>query len=201
MGKGPDLTKLAPFAGGFAILLCLQCVGLAATAQSTAPSLRGTLQSTGTPNPHPVRFDSATLVKAGSQKLLFDIGRAATICLDQLGIPMREVSPVFITHFHSDHLVGLADLWLIGWLPPNHRRRQALLRIWSPSGLGRTTEGPEQAYSTDINIQVRDEGLSRSAASFDVTEFSGNWQAGQSDLLDRIRECQGRKCAVPSALH
>lgn len=81
--------------------------------------MRVTLLGTGTPNPQPERFGPATLVEAGSQRLLFDAGRGVTIRLNQLGIPMREVTAVFITHFHSDHLVGLADLWLIGWLPPN----------------------------------------------------------------------------------
>ncbi len=151
--------------------LCLLCVGLFAPTGSDAQSLRVTLLGTGTPNPHPERFGPSTLVEAGSQRLLFDVGRGATIRLNQLGIPMREVSAVFITHFHSDHLVGLADLWLIGWLPPNYGRRQTPLRIWGPSGLGRITAGMEQAYATDIDIRVNDEGLSRAAARFDVTEF------------------------------
>ena len=135
-------------------------------------AIRVTLLGTGTPNPHPERFGPSTLVEAGSKKLLFDVGRGATIRLNQLRIPMREISAVFITHFHSDHLVGLADLWLIGWLPPNYGRRQSPLRIWGPSGLGQITAGMEQTYATDINIRVKDEGLSRSAATFDVTEFN-----------------------------
>jgi ribonuclease Z len=134
--------------------------------------MRVTLLGTGTPNPHPERFGPATLVEAGSQRLLFDAGRGVTIRLNQLGIPMREVTGVFITHFHSDHLVGLADLWLIGWLPPNYGRRQVPLRIWGPSGLSKITAGMEEAYSTDIAIRVKDEALPRSAATFDVNEYS-----------------------------
>ncbi len=155
-----------------AVWFCVLCAGLAAPEASDAQSLRVTLLGTGTPNPHPERFGPATLVEADSQRLLFDVGRGATIRLNQLGISMREVSAVFITHFHSDHLVGLADLWLIGWLPPNYGRRQKPLRIWGPAGLRRITSGMEQAYATDIEIRVKDEGLSLSAAKFDVTEFS-----------------------------
>lgn len=134
--------------------------------------MRVTLLGTGTPNPHPERFGPATLVEAGSQRLLFDAGRGVTIRLNQLGIPMREVTAVFITHFHSDHLVGLADLWLIGWLPPNYGRRQTPLRIWGPLGLSKITAGMEEAYSTDIAIRVKDEALPRSAATFDVNEYA-----------------------------
>ena len=85
---------------------------------------------------------------------------------------MREVSAVFITHFHFDHLAGLADFWLTGWLPPNYGRRKVPLRIWGPVGLSRITSGLEEAYATDIDIRVEDERLLRSAARFDVTEFS-----------------------------
>lgn len=147
-------------------------IALAGASGSQAQPLRVTLLGTGTPNPHPERFGPSTLVEAGSQNLLFDVGRGATIRLNQRRIPLREVTAVFITHFHSDHLVGLADLWLTGWLPPNYARRRTPLRIWGPSGLRKITDGLQSAYSTDIDIRVRDEGLPRSAATFDATEFS-----------------------------
>ena len=155
-----------------AACLGLLAIVLVTPVSSKGQSMRVTLLGTGTPNPHPERFGPATLVEAGSQRLLFDAGRGVTIRLNQLGIPMREVTAVFITHFHSDHLVGLADLWLIGWLPPNYGRRQTPLRIWGPLGLSKITAGMEEAYSTDIAIRVKDEALPRSAAKFDVNEYT-----------------------------
>ena len=155
-----------------AACLGLLAIVLVTPVSSKGQSMRVTLLGTGTPNPHPERFGPATLVEAGSQRLLFDAGRGVTIRLNQLGIPMREVTAVFVTHFHSDHLVGLADLWLIGWLPPNYGRRQVPLRIWGPEGLAKITAGMEQAYATDIAIRVKDEALPRSAAKFDVNEYS-----------------------------
>ena len=155
-----------------AACLGLLAIVLVTPVSSKGQSIRVTLLGTGTPNPHPERFGPATLVEAGSQRLLFDAGRGVTIRLNQLGIPMREVTAVFITHFHSDHLVGLADLWLIGWLPPNYGRRQTPLRIWGPLGLSKITAGMEEAYSTDIAIRVKDEALPRSAAKFDVNEYT-----------------------------
>ncbi len=155
-----------------AACLGLLAIVLVTPVSSKGQSMRVTLLGTGTPNPHPERFGPATLVEAGSQRLLFDAGRGVTIRLNQLGIPMREVTAVFITHFHSDHLVGLADLWLIGWLPPNYGRRQTPLRIWGPLGLSKITAGMEETYSTDIAIRVKDEALPRSAAKFDVNEYT-----------------------------
>ena len=145
---------------------------LAGSSGAAAQSIRLTLLGTGTPNPHPDRFGPSALVEAGSQKLLFDVGRGATIRLNQRGVSLRNVTAVFITHFHSDHLVGLADLWLTGWLPPSYARRRIPLRIVGPSGLRNVTAGLEAAYAADIDIRVKDEGLPRSAATFEATEFS-----------------------------
>jgi ribonuclease Z len=75
-----------------------------------------TLLGTGSPFPDPNRFAAATLVEAGQEKLLFDVGRGATIRLNQIGVPMGAINAVFITHFHSDHTSGLPDLWLTGWI-------------------------------------------------------------------------------------
>ncbi len=92
--------------------LAIACAGVAAEA---AP-LYVTLLGTGSPVPSNVRFSQSILVEAGKDKLVFDLGRGVTIRLAQLGIPFRDVTASFITHFHSDHLIGLPDLWLSGWL-------------------------------------------------------------------------------------
>src|SRR5262245_43038211 len=64
------------------------------------------LGSGGGPNPNPKRFGPSILVKAGGQTLLFDCGRGATIRLAQLGILLGQVRNVFLTHLHSDHVIG-----------------------------------------------------------------------------------------------
>jgi len=38
-------------------------------------------------------------------------------------IHFSKVSPLFLTHFHSDHTVGIPDLWLTGWLGGAFGRR------------------------------------------------------------------------------
>src|ERR1043166_10293485 len=75
-----------------------------------------TLLGTGTPVPLPDRFGPSTLVEAGGQKLLFDAGRGASIRLNQLEVPIGSIDALLLTHFHSDHTVGIPDVWLTGWL-------------------------------------------------------------------------------------
>ena len=139
---------------------------------SAAQTMRVTLLGTGRPTPLHDRFEAATLVEAGETTLLFDAGRGASIRIWQLGMPLSEVDGVFITHFHHDHISGLADLWLTGWLPPAFGRRVVPLAIWGPEGLSDITNGLKAAYQRDIDIRVPDENLPREAADFDVTEFT-----------------------------
>lgn len=158
-----------PLLLGILALILIVADGMLGAAN--AQTMRVTLLGTGRPTPLHDRFEAATLVEAGETVLLFDAGRGVSIRIWQLGMPLRDVDAVFITHFHSDHISGLADFWLTGWLPPAFGQRTEPLRIWGPKGLRDVTSGLEAAYKRDIDIRVADEHLLRSAATFDVTEF------------------------------
>ena len=82
----------------------------------SAAEMRVTLLGTGTPTPRLGSFSASTLVEAGSERLIFDLGRGSTIRLFQKKIPLGSITAHFITHLHSDHVVGLPDIWLSGWL-------------------------------------------------------------------------------------
>lgn len=119
--------------------------------------LRITLIGSGVPIPDPNRFGPATLVEAGEQKLLFDAGRGATIRLWQLRIPFNKVTPLFLTHFHSDHVIGIPDLWLTGWLGGPFGRRTSPFHVIGPVGTKDLMTNLERAYSADIKIRLADE--------------------------------------------
>jgi ribonuclease Z len=150
-------------------LIC--CLLAFAFESAGAQTMRVTLLGTGRPTPLHDRFEAATLVEAGDTTLLFDAGRGVSIRIWQLGMPLSQVDGVFITHFHHDHISGLADFWLTGWLPPAFGQRTVPLAIWGPEGLSDITNGLKAAYQRDIDIRVPDENLPREAADFAVTEF------------------------------
>ena len=137
--------------------LCLFIV----TAHSVhAQDFRVTLLGTGDPTPSIDRFGPSTLVEAGTEKLVFDVGRGTTQRIFQLGMPLRAVTGVFLTHFHSDHVVGLPDLWLTGWLSPRFGGRMTPFRIWGPTGTAELMSGLETAYRADITIRIEDQSYS-----------------------------------------
>ena len=70
--------------------------------------------------------------------------------LNQAKIRWQDVLGVFLTHLHSDHVVGFPDLWLTGWLVGPGRNIP--LEVWGPRGTKSMMSHLEQAYEYDIRI-------------------------------------------------
>jgi ribonuclease Z len=111
-----------------------------------------TLLGTSNPAPRPDRFGPSTLVEAGPEKLVFDCGRSCTTRLWQLNIPLGAVK-LFITHLHSDHVVGIPDLWLTGWLGQPFGGRREPFRVFGPKGTSEMMSYLEKAYQEDLRIR------------------------------------------------
>jgi ribonuclease Z len=92
---------------------------------------RVTLLGTGSPPPVMNRFGPGVLVQAGDQTLLFDCGRGVAQRLFQLGVKLGAANKLFLTHLHSDHVVGIPDLWLTGWLEPPFAQRRCRIGVKS----------------------------------------------------------------------
>ncbi|MDW3177002.1 MAG: MBL fold metallo-hydrolase [Acidimicrobiia bacterium] len=78
---------------------------------------RITVTGTGTPLATGDRAGAGVLVRYGDDvHLQFDAGRATVTRLFGAGSSPAELSALFLTHYHSDHLVGLQDLALSHWI-------------------------------------------------------------------------------------
>jgi len=102
------MFRTAACRAGELLLLLIFLVPLTVQGQS----IKVTLLGTGSPTPAMDRFGPSVLVEAGAQKFLFDAGRGALQRLAQIKVQWRDVQGTFLTHLHSDHLVGIPDLWL-----------------------------------------------------------------------------------------
>ena len=114
---------------------------------------RITFLGTGAPPPTMRRFGPSTLVEAGKEKLIFDAGRGAMQRLNQLGIPFGDITGIFLTHHHSDHLVGFTDLWLTGWIGRVWGHRKVPLKVWGPEGTNQMVKYLPLAFATDIEVR------------------------------------------------
>ena len=66
---------------------------------------------------------------------------------------------IILTHLHSDHVVGLPDVWLTGWLGGPFGRRKAPLKIMGPKGTENLATGLMQAYAWDVKTRITDQKL------------------------------------------
>ena len=124
-------------------------------AESAEDTFRVTLLGTGAPPPVLDRFGPSTLVEVGDHKFIFDAGRGAMQRLFQLGIPFADITGMFLTHHHSDHVVGFPDLWLTGWIGRPWGKRTQPLRVWGPEGTKPMMEHLPQAFAVDIRAREK----------------------------------------------
>lgn len=125
--------------------------------------MRVTLLGTGTPtNPH--RFQSSVLVEIGQSKLLFDAGRGTVHQMNQAGVEIKLVNPVFITHHHFDHINDLFDVIISTAM----RGRTHNLDIYGPSGTKKiVTALLEEVYAQDIRFRIEEDK--------DIRRMGGSW--------------------------
>ncbi len=77
------------------------------------------------------RGPSATLVRRGGERLLFDCGEGTQRQLLRSDVGLVDLHEIFLTHFHADHFLGLPGMLKTFAL----RGREAPLTLYGPKGL------------------------------------------------------------------
>lgn len=127
--------------------------GFAPQAQSRTKVV---MLGTGTPNADPDRYGPAVAIVVDNVSYIVDAGvgvvrRAAAAQragIDALG--PTKLKRAFITHLHSDHTLGLADLLLSPWVLD----RDAPVELTGPRGLKSMADHLLAAYADDIKIRT-----------------------------------------------
>jgi ribonuclease BN (tRNA processing enzyme) len=114
------------------------------------------LLGTGTPNADPERFGPSVAVVVGETPYLVDFGpgvvrrAAAAHKLGVEGLRVSRLSTAFLTHLHSDHSTGYADLIFTPWV----LERERPLRVYGPRGLESMTRHIQAAYEADRELRL-----------------------------------------------
>ena len=113
----------------------------------------------GTPNPDPERSGSAYAVIANDKAYLFDFGPGVVRRISSMSetwggqfeqMELKNITVAFLTHIHSDHSSGLADLILTPWV----MGRSEPLELYGPIGLKNMSQNITNAYIDDINYRL-----------------------------------------------
>ena len=129
--------------------------------KTSAPNTRVVLLGTGTPSPDPERSGAATAIVVNGTPYLIDFGPgvvrriAAASQQGVKGLAVVNVRIAFLTHLHSDHTIGYADLILTPWSVG----RSQPLEVYGPKGLKHMTDHLLEAYREDIAIRRRDKQI------------------------------------------
>lgn len=167
-------------AGGAAMLSIGALAGQPHVAAAASPQASAraeemvvTLLGTGSPVLSPTRFGCSVLVQAAGLNLVFDAGRGCPVRLAQLGVPLGKVNGTFLTHFHSDHVNGLPDLWMSSYIPALGGR-EGEFQLYGPVGVKHIADGLVSTFQNDINVRVADGEVRRDTTGITAHEYSGD---------------------------
>jgi ribonuclease BN (tRNA processing enzyme) len=111
---------------------------------------------TGYPIPNPDRHGPSLAIVANGKAYLVDAGtgivRQANAAFERGASALRpmDLDIAFLTHLHSDHTLGLADLIFTPWIV---ERRQPL-RLYGPEGTKDMAAAILEAYKQDIQVRT-----------------------------------------------
>lgn len=108
-----------------------------------------TLGVAGGPLPRKNMSQLSDLLKINGKMYLIDAGDNVTRRIVQSNHDFRQISPIFITHPHSDHTLGLATLLVSQW---EYQRREPT-QIYGPPGTNALIDGI-LAYAR-VNEEIR----------------------------------------------
>ncbi len=79
-------------------------------------STRVVITGTGCPQLVSDRAGPGALVQVGDMNLQFDAGRNTVARLTAVGVEPKDLTALFLTHYHSDHVLGVQDVVLSHWV-------------------------------------------------------------------------------------
>lgn len=142
------------------------------------------IAGTGCNAPSGDAFGSAFLLEIGEEFMLFDCGPATSYKMASMGLDVKRVHHVFLTHHHYDHTADIPCLALTRW--DKSKKNQPPLTVCGPPPTRNVIDalfGPNGAFFDDWRARTKSPAalgyyqsaggeLPRPGPSFDVKEMT-----------------------------
>lgn len=109
----------------------------------------------GTAAPIPSnRAQSCTAIFVNGKFFVFDIGDGAVSQMENMNLPVQDVSAVFLTHLHADHFIDFPYLLNRSW----QMGRDALLPVYGPIGTTDISKATDDLLKIEQQYRVDHHG-------------------------------------------
>ena len=143
-----------------------------------------TCLGTGTPESYKRRASSGYLVEIGDDRILLDCGGGVVSRLIEAGFQPGDITHLFFTHLHSDHMMDYARLIHAAW-----DEKSPPIKVFGPPPIKEITEkffGPSGVFAADLRARTEFPGsqevwtarggtLPRPWPETDLTEISAGF--------------------------
>lgn len=150
-----------------------------------------TITGTGTPLATHDRAGAGVLIKHRDTHLQFDVGRSTVSRLLAADSSPAALTAVFLTHYHSDHVVGLQDLVLSHWTMDVYDEA-SILPILAPNGPAVTfCERMLDIWQDDLEVRAR-HNLREPKPKIDINGFEPPGRPTEVWSNDEVRVLAGQ---------
>jgi ribonuclease BN (tRNA processing enzyme) len=115
--------------------------------------MRLTVLGSGTSVPHPRRASAAHWLETGGGTLLLDASASAVHRMAEEKLDWAGLDAIWISHFHLDHVGGLAPFLFGTKHAPQTRERRKPLNIFGPAGLEKLFKAFDEANDYQLAKQ------------------------------------------------
>jgi ribonuclease Z len=112
------------------------------------------LVGSGGPMNNEDRLPASTAIIAGGEFILVDVGPGTSRNADLQNLPLKGLSGIFLTHFHSDHIGDLGEANFMSWA----QGRTKDLDVYGPEGVDGIIEGLADVYELDKKYRIAHHG-------------------------------------------
>ena len=112
------------------------------------------LCGTGVPAMDPTAGNACSAIAVNGEVMMIDAGAGGLQRLTVDRVPIAELSAIFITHFHQDHIGGLGDAINLSVF----RGRTRPLTVYGPPGVSQVVAGFVSAYAEDSRLKSHPDG-------------------------------------------